>query len=143
MIRLEVNAAPALRRFSTLADESRDRTQPNRQLATQLTGWTQRNFQAGGGMQSPTWAPLKPSTAKRKAKLGYSPLPLMRTGHYRQSFRPFYDNDRAGVGSEVAYSKYHEGGTKNMPARPALPSEQVALGYAVQIYERWAAKLAR
>lgn len=143
MIRFEVNAAPALRRISTLVRESGDRTQPNRQLAAQLTGWTLRNFQAGGGMQTPTWAPLKPSTAKQKARLGYSPLPLIRTGHYRQSFRPFYDNDRAGVGSEVPYSKYHETGTKHLPKRPALPSEQVALGYAMQIYERWAARLAR
>ena len=143
MIRVEVNAGAAIRRFGVLAGESRDRTQPNRQLATQLTGWTLRNFQAGGSLQTPSWAPLKESTAKQKARRGYSPLPLTRTGHYRQSFRPFWTNETAGTGSEVPYSKYHETGTKNMPQRAALPSEQVALGYAMQIYERWAANLAR
>jgi len=143
LIRVEVNASAAIRRFGVLVSESRDRRAPNRQLATQLTGWTLRNFQAGGSMQTPSWAPLKPSTAKQKARQGYSATPLIRTGHYRQSFRPFYDNDTAGTGSEVPYSKYHETGTKNLPQRAALPSEKVALGYAMQVYERWAANLAR
>jgi phage gpG-like protein len=143
LITIEVNAAAALRSMANLTNASRDRTQPNRQLATQLTGWTLRNFQAGGSMQNPSWAPLKPSTAKQKARLGFSPFPLLRTGHYRQSFRPFYDNDRAGTGSEVPHSKYHERGTRKMVARPALPSEQVALSYAMQVYERWAAGLAK
>ena len=143
MIRVEINADAALRRMNLLANESRNRTTPNRQLATQLTGWVLRNFQQGGSLQTPTWAPLKPSTAKQKARLGYSATPLIRTGHYRQSFRPFYDNDTAGTGSEVPYSKYHETGTKNLPQRAALPSDQVALSYATQVYERWAANLAR
>lgn len=143
LIRVEINAGAAIRRFNVLVSESRDRRVPNRQLATQLTGWTLRNFQQGGSLQTPAWAPLKASTAKQKARQGYSPMPLVRTGHYRQSFRPFYDNDTAGTGSEVPYSKYHETGTKNLPQRAALPSEQVALGYAVQVYERWAANLAR
>lgn len=143
LISVEVNATAALRRFGTLVSESKDRRVPNRQLATQLTGWTLRNFQQGGSLQTPPWAPLKASTAKQKAKHGYSSQPLIRTGHYRQSFRPFYDNDTAGTGSEVPYSKYHETGTSRLPQRAALPSEAVALGYAVQIYERWAASLAR
>lgn len=142
MIRVEVDAAGAIRRIQTLTGESRDRTVPNRQLATQLTGWTLRNFQQGGGLQTPSWAPLKASTAKQKARLGYSSTPLIRTGHLRQSFRPFYDNDQAGTGSEVPYSQYHETGTERLPQRAMLPSQEVALGYAVQIYERWAAKLA-
>ena len=142
MIRIEVNVAGALERFGRLVSESKNRTVPNRQLATQLTGWTLRNFQQGGGLQTPNWLPLKPSTLKEKKRLGYSALPLIRTGHLRQSFRPFYDNDQAGTGSEVPYSKYHETGTQHLPQRAMLPSQQVALGYAVQIYERWAAKLA-
>lgn len=143
MIQVEVNASAAIRRFNLLGTESRDRTVPNRQLATQLTGWTLRNFQQGGSLQTPAWAPLKPSTAKEKARKGYSATPLIRTGHYRQSFRPFWTNDTAGTGSEVPYSKYHETGTSRLPQRAALPSEAVALGYAMQIYERWAATLAR
>jgi len=142
-VTVQVDARSALSRLDRLIIESRDRTQPNRQLSVQLYGWTQRAFREGGASQTPSWAPLATSTAKRKAQQGYSSLPLVRTGHYRQSFRPFYDNDRAGVGSEVPYSKYHEAGTRKMPARPALPSERVATDYAVQIYQRWAANLAR
>jgi len=143
LIRAEVNVAAALRRFTTLADSARDRTQPNRQLATQLTGWVLRNFQQGGGMQTPSWAPLKPSTAKRKARLGYSSTPLIRKGHLRQSFRPFYTSDEAGTGSEVPYSQFHETGTQHLPQRAMLPNQTVALDYAVRIYTLWAEKLAR
>jgi phage gpG-like protein len=143
LIRVEVDARATLERFGRLVAESKNRTVPNRQLATQLTGWTLRNFNGGGSMQTPSWAPLKPSTLKEKQRKGYSSTPLTRTGHYRQSFRSFYDNDQAGVGSEVPYSKYHETGTRFLPQRAALPPENVALGYAIQIYDRWAAGLAR
>lgn len=94
-------------------------------------------------MQAPAWQPLKPSTLKEKRRKGYSSTPLIRTGHYRQSFRQFYDNDQAGVGSEVPYSKYHETGTRFLPQRAALPPASVALDYAIRIYDRWAEGLAR
>jgi phage gpG-like protein len=143
LIRVEVNAGATLQRFGRLVSESRDRSVPNRQLGIQLYGWTQRNFQQSGGLQTPTWAPLAASTAARKAKQGYSSKPLERTGHLRQSFRQFSDNDQAGVGSEVPYSRYHEEGTAKMPQRATLPPPQVALGYALQVYDRWVAGLAR
>lgn len=143
MIRVEVNAEAALSRFGRLQLAAGNRTVPNRQLSIQLFGWTQRNFQQGGSLQTPTWAPLAPSTLKQKARKGYSSQPLVRTGHYRQSFRPFSDNNQAGVGSEVPYSIYHEQGTAKMPQRAALPPAAVALDYAVRIYERWAQGLAR
>ena len=143
MIRVEVDARATLARFGRLVAESKNRTVPNRQLATQLYGWTLRNFQQAGGLQTPSWLPLKPSTLKDKKRKGYSSTPLIRTGHLRQSFRQFYDNAQAGVGSEVPYSKYHETGTQRLPQRAMLPNQTVALGYAVQIYERWAANLAR
>jgi phage gpG-like protein len=143
MIRVEVNADAALQRFGRLAIATQNRTVPNRQLAVQLYGWTQRNFQQAGGLQTPSWQPLKPSTMKQKARLGYSGTPLIRTGHYRQSFRPFSDNNQAGVGSEVPYSVYHEQGTATIPQRAALPPASVALDYAIRIYERWADSIAR
>lgn len=120
-----------------------DRRIPNRQLATQLYGWVLRNFQQSGKLQTPTWDPLKPSTAKQKARKGYSPIPLIRTGHLRQSFRQFYDNNQAGVGSEVPYSQYHEGGTDTLPQRAMLPPEPVALDFAVRVYDRWIEGLTR
>jgi phage gpG-like protein len=94
-------------------------------------------------MQTPAWAPLKESTAKQKARKGYSPLPLLRTGHLRQSFRPFWTKEQAGVGSEVPYAQYHETGTRTLPQRAMLPPERVASQYARQIYGRWAEGLAK
>jgi phage gpG-like protein len=143
LIRVEVDARTALERFGRAAEASKNHLTPNRQLATQLTAWTFRNFQSGGSMQTPSWRPLKESTLKAKRKRGYSSQPLIRTGHLRQSFRPFYDNNQAGTGSEVPYSQYHETGTDTLPQRAMLPPESVALDYAVKIYERWAAGLAR
>lgn len=123
--------------------ESRDRRMPNRQLATQLYGWVLRNFQQSGALQSPVWRPLAASTLKQKQRKGYSGTPLIRTGHLRQSFRQFYDNDQAGVGTEVPYSQYHETGTRTIPQRAMLPSQEVALGYAMTIYGRWVAGISR
>jgi len=120
-----------------------DRRTPNRQLSIQLYGWVLRNFQQGGALQSPAWRPLAASTLKQKQRKGYSSKPLERTGHLRQSFRSFYDNEQAGVGSEVPYSQYHETGTRTLPQRAMLPPQNVALDYAVKVYDRWIAGIAR
>lgn len=143
MIRVEVNADAALGTMVRLAVAAGNRTVPNRQLSIQLYGWTQRNFQQAGGLQTPTWQPLAPSTLKQKQRQGYSGTPLIRTGHLRQSFRPFSDNDKAGVGSEVPYSKYHEQGGSRLPQRAMLPPAAIALDYALKVYNNWAAQLAR
>jgi phage gpG-like protein len=143
LIRVEVDARATLERFGRAASASKVHTVPNRQLATQLYGWVLRNFQSGGSMQKPAWRPLKPSTLQEKRRKGYSGTPLIRTGHLRQSFRQFYDNNQAGVGSEVPYSQYHETGTRFVPQRAMLPPQDVALDYAVKIYDRWVAGLAR
>jgi len=94
-------------------------------------------------MQTPSWPPLAESTLVQKRKKGYSGTPLIRTGNLRQSFRPFSTNDTAGVGSEVRYSQYHETGTSRLPQRAMLPPRAVAIDYAVRIYERWMAQVAR
>lgn len=143
MIQVEVHAEAALASFGRVVTASKDRTIPNRQLSVQLQGWVFRNFTQSGALQSPTWAPLAASTLKQKAAKGYSGSPLIRTGHLRQSFRPFADNDVAGVGSEVPYSQYHETGTRTLPQRAMLPPRAVALDYALKIYERWAEKVAQ
>lgn len=143
MIRVELNGKVILERFDRMVTAAHDTSVPNRQLATQLYGWTQRNFQSGGSMQTPVWAPLKASTAKQKARKGYSPIPLIRTGHLRQSFRPFWNKEQAGIGSEVPYAQYHEAGTERLPQRAMLPPESVASEYARVIYGRWAEGLAK
>ncbi len=143
MIQVEVYADPAIAALGRVNAAARDRTVPNRQLGVQLQGWVLRNFQVGGSMQSPSWEPLAESTLQQKQQQGYSTTPLVRTGHLRQSFRSFYDNDKAGVGSEVPYSQYHETGTAKLPQRAMLPSQAIALDFALRIYERWTDQVAR
>lgn len=141
-VSISVNLDDALARIGRQASAFKDRTVPNRQLAVQLQGWVFRNFQQGGAMQMPSWAPLAASTLYAKFRKGWSASPLIRTGHLRQSFRPFSDNDRAGVGSEVPYARYHETGTATIPARPMLPPRAVVVDFARAIYERWASDIA-
>jgi len=137
-ISIEVNANAVLRGLGTFFDGLRDRATINRKVSIQLYGFVLRNFQQGGALQTPPWQPLKASTLKQKARLGYSPLPLLRTGHLRQSFAPFSDENVAGVGAKasegVDYAEFQEEGTKTIPARPMLPTEKLALDTTVQIY---------
>lgn len=137
-ISIEVNAQPVLHSLGTFFDGLKDRATINRKVSIQLYGFVLRNFQQGGALQTPPWLPLKPSTLQQKARLGYSPLPLIRTGHLRQSFVPFSSSDYAGVGAKasagVDYAEVHEEGSRTIPARPMLPTEKLALDTTLQIY---------
>ena len=62
------------------------------------------------------WAPRKPS----KRDDGH-PL-LIKSGTLRQSISWKLDGtDTVVIGSSQKYAIYHQGGTKNMPARPFFP----------------------
>jgi len=143
LILVEIDAQAALGQLGRTVAAAGDRTVPNRQLAVQLQAWVFRNFQQGGTLQTPSWPPLSPATLAQKAKEGYSGTPLIRTGHLRQSFRGFSDNETAGVRSEVPYAQFHESGTGTLPQRAMLPSQTVALDYARRIYDRWTQQIAR
>lgn len=138
-IRTEVRATRTIVALEKLTDGVKHREKINRQLGIQLYGWVIRNFDSGGKMQTPPWAPLAESTKAQKARLGYSGLPLIRTGNLRQSFAPFSDNDEAGVGAKasfgVDYAQVHEQGSGNVPARPMLPPKEYALKSATTIYQ--------
>ena len=84
------------------------------------------NIDSGG---RPTFAPLAPSTLKEKARLGYSPLPLVRTTLLRNAVarRGARGNvtyvSAAGVlsvGVSVRYAAVQQegGGPSGIPARP-------------------------
>lgn len=113
-----------------LAASMRDRNRTNRQLATQLTAWVFRNFQAEGALAvAGGWVQLSQSTIlarlakshgaagkKRAARTavragassrqafdatGVGLLKILQdTGALRNSFHPFSDNEEAGVGSQ-------------------------------------------
>lgn len=67
---------------------------------------------------------------------------LQDTGALRQSFAGFFDATQAGVGAQsnaahADLSKVHEFGdpSRNIPARPMLPPPQLALDWAIEVYE--------
>lgn len=69
---------------------------------------------------------------------------LQDTGALRQSFAGFYDADVAGVGAQSNathgdLSIIHEYGdpSRNIPARPMLPTPDQALEMAMAVYERF------
>lgn len=126
------------RKFSKYAREIGDTTQANRELSIQLYSIVLRRFETAGASSGQPWTALKPGTAARKARDGYSPLPLTRTGILRASFFPgFYSKKEAGVRSRVPYASAHQEGVpeRNLPARPMLPDKEEALEAAINVYE--------
>jgi hypothetical protein len=73
----------------------------------------------GVRMQMFPMAPLTPAWSARKARMGYDSRTLIATGNYLQSFAV----RKVGTGqftveSDARLYKFHEFGTRNMPARP-------------------------
>lgn len=139
-ITITVRAEPALSGLDYILGGIQHPAITNKKISIQLYGWVIRNFQAAGGMQDPPWQPLATSTQLQKAALGYSPLPLIRTGNLRQSFAPFSDDEVAGVGARasfgVDYAQIHQNGNEHVPARPMLPPAEVAKRFAVTIWNQ-------
>lgn len=139
-VRVQDATTPAISRAAAALANTED---ANRAISIQYYGWTIRNFDAGGTNQTPPWVPLAPSTLKQKLRLGYSPLPLLRTGNLRQSFIGFYDKDKGGVGARASYflkgrafdyATAHQHGTETIPARPMLPTVDYARKTALDVY---------
>ncbi|CAB4165482.1 Phage virion morphogensis protein [uncultured Caudovirales phage] len=116
---------------------------PNRAIATQLYGWTIRNFNSRGNEANGTpWAPLRPSTVRYKEKIGKQQM-LVITGNLRQSFAGFSDANAAGVGARASafkgsrgdYARYLHEGTIHMPPRNLLPTEKAALDIGIRVYD--------
>lgn len=151
MIRVHVDnkATPGLIRVAAALQDTKS---VNRRISIALFAWVQRNFKSNGAMQSPTWAPLAPSTTREKTRLGYSPQALLRTGNLRNSFHSYYDERLAGVGARASYFRgkkgksakepfdyatAHQFGTRRIPARPMLPPEKYARDVAVAMYKNF------
>lgn len=140
-IQFELKSQATSAALRDLAAQIGNRAQVNRQLAVQLSSWVARNFQAEGRLNVP-WASLAPSTAAGKvtksgARRGFDHI-LVRSGLLRASFQQFgYDNDTATIGSAVNYAQFHEEGGPNLPRRPMLPTPEIALRDAVDVYDNF------
>lgn len=140
-ITLQLVIQPTAAAMGTFTRGLLDFEVPNRQIGIQLYGWTMKNFNSSGSMQSPVWAPLSEKTQRRKAKQGYSSKPLIRKGNLRNSFAPFSDKNIAGVGARasfgVDYARVHQEGapSRNIPARGMLPPVEYARTSSIKIYD--------
>lgn len=127
-----------LERFARAID---DMTPANREASIALYGFTLRNFNQQGGLQS-AWTPLHPRTVKEKARIGKQ-VPLVRTGALRAGFTSFYSRDNAGVGNELEYSKYHHFGTQHLPRRELLPTRENVLRIGIKVYGQYVQRQTR
>jgi len=121
---------------------------PMRQVATFLDQWVQRNFKTQGGLAG-GWSPFKYGgrvTVKRKADaksiegrhwVDASAKLEMHTGVLRASFLPFCGAGRAGIGSDLPYSKYQNDGTRVLPVRKLLMEQADVEVDITEILDAW------
>lgn len=139
----EADIARLERKLDSFARAVRHPTQANREASIALYGVTIRNFDKQGA-DFGAWAPLAAITIAEKARIGKE-VPLVRTGHLRMGFTPFYSDDNAGVRNAVEYAAaQHEGvPSRNLPARNLLPTRPAVLDIGIKIYGRWIEKQAK
>lgn len=65
-------------------------------------------FSTEGGVIGEKWARLSPYTVAQKARLGYPPDILVRTGEMKRSFQTIVSSDQAVIYNTSPYFKYHQ-----------------------------------
>lgn len=121
----------ASRRLRTVAARARDAGPVWPEVGSYLSRTANRQWATRGAHLGTPWKPLAASTRLEKARLGYSPIPLMRTKTLRREFtgRPMYDEEhgklRAFFGSGTHKARWHHRGTmrhgrRHIPPRPIL-----------------------
>lgn len=97
-------------------------------IGAAVASMTTRAFREEALRPSP-WAPRKPTyivkvnkkTGMKTNKLDDHPL-LIKSGALRQSIGwKLQGSDTVVIGTDRKYARYHQTGTKNMPARPVFP----------------------
>jgi len=128
-------------KFRNLARKVANKLPPNKALAVQLFGDMQRNFETLGSTFGYPWEPLAESTLREKARLGYSPLPLRRTGFLKNTAYSNATGEFAEVGYLASYASYHDDTDdkyvpgKRLPRRRLLPPLDFAYRQGVAVYE--------
>lgn len=91
------------------------------------------------------WTPLSPRYAAQKRRAGYAGGILVRTGRLRASLTGGSADSITRikpqdleVGTRVPYAKYHQGGTRKMPARPPLRVTAAQKRFLLQLIQRFA-----
>jgi hypothetical protein len=100
-----------------------------------LEWWVTTNveqFSSRGARWRTPWKPLAPRTVAEKRRQGYLSEPLVRTTRLRNAMtrRPL-EVERVTAtdveaGTDLYYAKYHQSGTRYMPARKLINADAVA-----------------
>lgn len=109
----------AVARISLLANP--DRSMLMRMLGIKLEQQTVRHFQIGAGPDGP-WAPTQ-----RGGQI------LVNTGRLMGSIQNVVHSDSVSVGTNVHYGRYHQEGTRRMPARAFLGLSQSDMDEVKQV----------
>lgn len=84
---------------------------------------TKRRFLSGIAPDGSRWKPLKPATIRQKIKkygVANAHKPLIGSGAMMNGIDFSVENGRLYVGSNKSYAKYHQFGTRSIPARPMI-----------------------
>lgn len=108
-------------------DQLRDLGGLWRRFSRTMADIEQQRFRTEG---DGTWPPLAAATIDEKARLGFPPFPLIRTGELYQSLTEptraaAFSPQEMSWGTDVPYAKYHQGfqddaGTPTDPGRPPV-----------------------
>lgn len=105
--------------LSDARERMRDLTIPLRKAGLVMLRSIDMNFKSGGLPQP--WRRLRPATVRFKARNGYSPLPLTRSGALRRSVTFNVRGNKLAIGTSIPYGAVHQfGGGNNIPKRPYL-----------------------
>lgn len=91
-----------------------------RAAGTVVVEMTKRAFNEPALRPSP-WAALKPETKAQKRKAGKSSAMLKRDGLLWRSPRLAMQGRKVSVVTDRHYARYHQLGTRSIPARPFFP----------------------
>lgn len=99
----------------------------------------QKQFGTEGGVYGGRWAPLELNTINSRIRRGYGAGPiLVNSGKLKRSPRELVrTKDMIVIGSDVAYYKYHQLGTKYMPQRQVLGLSKTIEKKLLDFLNKW------
>lgn len=123
-IAVEVDDEAVVQALRRLQQHAADPEPAMQEIAELLRESSEQSFDDQQSPDGRPWAPLKPATARRKQKKGYSSLALVRDGFLR-TLTAVATPTVAVAGSNLPYAAVHHFGSKpdsgqNIPARPYL-----------------------
>ncbi len=140
MIEIKSNVAEVKTVISKQIDIMKNYEIPMKQIASELYAGVMKNFKEQGTGKA-KWAPFSARTlyakAHRKHKKTFNPTLLQDTGFLKNSIYPKSGKDYAYVSTNVPYAKFHQFGTKKIPARPFLVIRDDTKEKIIDICKKW------